>query len=141
MKGNLWITDFGLARVQSDAGLTMTGDILGTFRYMSPEQAMAKRVPVDHRTDVYSLGATLYELLTLEFACPGKDREEVLRHIAFEDPRRPRRHNKAIRAAPGRTSWADRAGWGQESGRTSDTSGTGVFDCRIPPPWRNRGTQ
>jgi WD40 repeat protein len=96
VKGNLWITDFGLARCQTEASLTMTGDVLGTFRYMSPEQALAKRIPVDHRTDIYSLGATLYELLTLEFACPGQDREEVLRHIAFEEPRRLRRHNKAI---------------------------------------------
>jgi serine/threonine protein kinase len=65
VSGNLWITDFGLARMLSEAGLTMTGDLLGTLRYMSPEQALAKRVPVDHRTDIYSLGVTLYELLTL----------------------------------------------------------------------------
>ena len=60
--GNLYITDFGLARIESDAGMTMSGDLLGTIRYMSPEQALAKRVVVDHRSDVYSLGATLYEL-------------------------------------------------------------------------------
>src|SRR5207253_7782442 len=60
-RGHLWITDFGLAHCQSQAGLTMTGDLLGTLRYMSPEQALAKRVMVDHRTDIYSLGATLYE--------------------------------------------------------------------------------
>jgi serine/threonine protein kinase len=63
-RGNLWVTDFGLAHVQqSEANLTVTGQALGTPRYMSPEQALAKRVPIDHRTDVYSLGATLYELL------------------------------------------------------------------------------
>ena len=92
----LWIADFGLARLGSDAGLTMTGDLLGTIRYMSPEQALAKRVPVDHRTDIYSLGTTLYELLTLEPAYNGRNREEVLRQIAFEDPRPPRRVNKRV---------------------------------------------
>src|SRR5262249_22243470 len=94
--GRLWVTDFGLAHVRSDTRLTMTGDLVGTLRYMSPEQALAKRVLVDHRTDIYSLGATLYELLTLEPAIPGEDRQELLRQIAMEEPRRPRRWNKAI---------------------------------------------
>ncbi len=97
-RGNLWVTDFGLAHCQSQAGLTMTGDLVGTLRYMSPEQALAKRVVVDHRTDVYSLGATLYELLTLEPAFAGSDRQELLRQIAFEEPRPPRRLNKAVPA-------------------------------------------
>ena len=74
VRGNLWITDFGLARLQGDAGLTMTGDVLGTLRYMSPEQALARRGVVDHRTDIYSLGVTLYELLTLRPAFDGQDR-------------------------------------------------------------------
>jgi WD40 repeat protein/serine/threonine protein kinase len=97
-RGHLWVSDFGLAHVQGDAGLTMTGDLVGTLRYMSPEQALANRVPVDHRTDVYSLGATLYELLTLEPAVAGHDRREVMRRIAFEEPRPPRRLNRAIPA-------------------------------------------
>jgi serine/threonine protein kinase/Tfp pilus assembly protein PilF len=94
----LWITDFGLAQVQGDARMTMSGDLVGTLRYMSPEQALAKRVVVDHRTDIYSLGATLYELLTLEPAFTGTDRQELLRQIAFEEPRRPRRRNESIPA-------------------------------------------
>jgi tetratricopeptide (TPR) repeat protein len=98
VRGNLWITDFGLAHCRSQAGLTMTGDLVGTLRYMSPEQALAKRVVVDHRTDIYSLGVTLYELLTLEPAFNGTDRNELLRQIAFEEPRPPRRLNKAIPA-------------------------------------------
>jgi serine/threonine protein kinase len=98
VRGHLFVTDFGLAQFKSDAALTMTGDLLGTLRYMSPEQALAKRGLVDHRTDVYSLGVTLYELLTLEPAFDGKDREELLRQIAFEEPRPPRRQNKAIPA-------------------------------------------
>jgi serine/threonine protein kinase/tetratricopeptide (TPR) repeat protein len=91
--GKLWITDFGLARMEQDAGMTMTGDILGTLRYMSPEQALAKRVVVDHRSDIYSLGVTLYELLTFQPAFTGDDRQELLRQIAFEDPRKPRQIN------------------------------------------------
>ncbi len=57
--------------------MTMTGDLVGTLRYMSPEQALAKRVVVDHRTDIYSLGVTLYELLTLQPAFDGADRQEA----------------------------------------------------------------
>ncbi|HEV3261650.1 MAG TPA: protein kinase [Gemmataceae bacterium] len=94
--GNLWITDFGLARFHNDAGLTMTGDVMGTLRYMSPEQAQGQRGQVDHRTDIYSLGATLYELLALEPAFPGGDRHDLLRRIAWDEPAPLRRHNKAI---------------------------------------------
>src|SRR5207245_9443954 len=98
-RGDVWVTDFGLAQLlQGDAHLTLTGDWVGTLRYMSPEQALAKRVVIDHRTDVYSLGVTLYELLTLRPAFPGRDRQELLRQVAFEEPKRPRRVNKAIPA-------------------------------------------
>jgi WD40 repeat protein len=94
--GKLWITDFGLARIELDAGMTMTGDLLGTLRYMSPEQALAKRVVVDHRSDIYSLGVTLYELLTQQPAFSGDDRQELLRQIAFDEPRKPRQINPRI---------------------------------------------
>jgi tetratricopeptide (TPR) repeat protein/tRNA A-37 threonylcarbamoyl transferase component Bud32 len=96
--GNLWITDFGLAQVRSDTRLTMTGDLVGTLRYMSPEQALGKRVPLDHRTDIYSLGATLYELLTREPAFDGQDREQLLAQIALEEPRRMRQIDRQIPA-------------------------------------------
>jgi eukaryotic-like serine/threonine-protein kinase len=94
--GSLWVADFGLALIGSDPGLTRTGDVLGTFRYMSPEQALGKRLPLDHRTDIYALGATLYELLTLQPAFTGRDRQELLRQITFEEPPPPRRLNRAI---------------------------------------------
>ncbi len=96
IRGNLWITDFGLAQFHGDKQLTMTGDLVGTLRYMSPEQSLAKRVPVDHRTDIYSLGVTLYEMLTLQPAFSGNDRLELLRQIAFEEPKAPRTINKSI---------------------------------------------
>jgi serine/threonine protein kinase len=96
VRGNLWVTDFGLARLHNQTGLTLSGDLLGTLRYMSPEQALAKHGLMDHRTDIYALGATLYELLTLRPACPSEDRQEVLRQIEREDPRPPRSLNPAI---------------------------------------------
>lgn len=97
-RGQLWVTDFGLARIQSEASLTATGDLVGTLRYMSPEQALAKRVPIDHRTDVYSLGATLYELLTLRPVFPGSDRQELLGQIASDEPVPPRRLDRTVPA-------------------------------------------
>jgi serine/threonine protein kinase/Flp pilus assembly protein TadD len=98
VRGNLWITDFGLAHIRGDSKLTMTGDLLGTLRYMSPEQALGKRRLVDHRADIYSLGATLYELATLEPVFPGSERQELLHKIALEDPTPPRRVNPALPA-------------------------------------------
>jgi serine/threonine protein kinase len=94
--GDVWITDFGLARFRADQGLTLTGDVVGTLRYMSPEQALAKPGLVDRRSDIYSLGVTLYEAVTLQPTYPGGDREELLRQIAFGDPPSPRQLNPAI---------------------------------------------
>jgi tetratricopeptide (TPR) repeat protein len=94
--GHLWVVDFGLARCGAGPGLTVTGDLVGTLRYLSPEHALAKRALVDHRSDVYSLGVTLYEALTLEPAYPGTDREELLRQITAGAPRPPRRLNPSI---------------------------------------------
>jgi serine/threonine-protein kinase len=95
-RGVLWVTDFGLARVPWDGGLTLTGDVLGTLRYMSPEQAAARKAVVDRRSDIYSLGATLYELLTLQPSVPGTDRQEILRRIIEDDPVPIRRLNPAV---------------------------------------------
>jgi serine/threonine protein kinase len=89
--GKLSVTDFGLARVLDEPGLTTTGEFLGTPAYMSPEQVTAGRTPVDHRTDVYSLGAALYELLTLQPPFWGERRDQVLAQIIHKEPRPPRR--------------------------------------------------
>ena len=94
--GHLWIADFGLARIQSALDLTRTGDQLGTPRYMSPEQALGRGAAVDERTDVYSLGATLYELLTLRPPFLGENRVGLLRQIAEDDPTPPRRLDPRI---------------------------------------------
>ncbi len=95
-RGDLWVADFGMADVQGDAGLTLTGDLPGTLRYMSPEQALGRRALIDRRTDLYSLGATLYELLTLQSAVAGGDRSEIFRRIAEEEPTPIRRLNPAV---------------------------------------------
>jgi serine/threonine protein kinase/Tfp pilus assembly protein PilF len=97
VRGHLWVTDFGLALLHGgDAGLTLTGDLVGTLRYMSPEQASGRRCQVDHRTDIYSLGVTLYELLALHPAFAGRDRAEVLRRVVADEPVAPRRLNAAV---------------------------------------------
>jgi serine/threonine protein kinase len=94
-RGDLWISDFGLAQIQSDHNLTMTGDLVGTLRYMSPEQAAGRKL-LDHRTDIYSLGVTLYELLTLRPAFPSEQRQELLRQVIESQPRPPRSINGGV---------------------------------------------
>jgi tetratricopeptide (TPR) repeat protein len=94
-QGDLWVTDFGLARLGESPGVTDTGDRMGSVRYMSPEQAQGLRAPVDHRSDIYGLGVTAYELVTLRPAFQGDDRQELIRRIATEEPPRPRRVNPA----------------------------------------------
>ena len=95
-RGKVWVADFGLARIEADPGMTRTGDLLGTLRYMSPEQALGNRVTIDGRSDVYSLGATLYELLTLEPVFQGDDKQEILRQIAFDELRPLRQVDRSL---------------------------------------------
>ncbi|OYP33911.1 serine/threonine protein kinase [Rhodopirellula sp. MGV] len=85
--GKVWVTDFGLAQVESEAShLTRTGDAMGTLRYMSPEQASGNRLSLDHRTDIYSLGITLYELLVLRPAFDGENYRTLLNAVVDKDP-------------------------------------------------------
>ena len=86
--GHIWVTDFGLATTYGDSNLTLSGDLLGTLRYSSPEQASGGAI--DHRTDIYSLGITLYELLALVPAFETRDRRDLLEQILRKEPRRLR---------------------------------------------------
>ena len=93
--GKAWVADFGLAHIPNDLSMTKTGDVLGTIRYMSPEQAAGSGF-VDHRTDIYSLGITLYELITLKPAFSCDDSASFLRQIADVEPKRPKHINPAV---------------------------------------------
>jgi serine/threonine protein kinase len=89
-KGYLYVADFGLARSDTDVNLTRTGDVLGTPRYMRPEQAASDSKQLDARTDIYGLGATLYELLTLRPVIDVRGRSAaipVLKQLVVTPPR------------------------------------------------------
>ncbi|MCD0460555.1 protein kinase domain-containing protein [Roseiconus lacunae] len=79
--GKVWISDFGLARVSSLANLTVSGDVVGTLRYMSPEQASGRSEAIDRRSDIYSLGATLYEVATRSQIFSEYDGLRLLRQL------------------------------------------------------------
>lgn len=95
-RGKIWIADFGLAQITTGEHVTQTGDLLGTMRYMSPEQASGSRGVVDHRSDVYSLGATLYELLTQRPVFDGTDRQALLHQVLHADPKPLRSFDRSI---------------------------------------------
>ena len=83
-----YVMDFGLARDWTGSeGFTATGTVLGTPQYMAPEQARGEVTNLDRRADLYSLGATLYHLLTGEPPVPGANGLEVLSRVATHEPR------------------------------------------------------
>ena len=88
-----WITDFGLAKLAGRDDLTNSGDVVGTLRYLAPE---ALRGQTDHRGDIYSLGLTLYELLTLQLPFGDVSPSELLRCVTEEQPPRPRKLDRSI---------------------------------------------
>lgn len=92
-KGNVWLLDFGLAKSNETSHLTSAGDVVGTLRYIAPERL---RGEFDVRSDVYSLGLTLYELLTRRPAFEDQDRVRLLRRIAEEDPASPRSFDRSV---------------------------------------------
>jgi serine/threonine protein kinase/Tfp pilus assembly protein PilF/WD40 repeat protein len=87
-RGTVWITDFGLAKAEGSDDLTSTGDLVGTMRFMAPERFQGK---ADPRSDIYSLGLTLYEMLTLRPAFADSDRARLMERVTHEDPPRPRK--------------------------------------------------
>jgi WD40 repeat protein/serine/threonine protein kinase len=92
--GNVWVTDFGLAKAASDSDdLTHTGDVVGTLRYMAPERFNGQG---DLRSDVYSLGLTLYELLVLRPAFDETDRHRLVKQVMHDEPVRPRKLNGSV---------------------------------------------
>jgi tetratricopeptide (TPR) repeat protein len=89
----VWITDFGLAKLAGREELTASGDVVGTLRYLAPE---ALNGQTDHQSDVYSLGLTLYELLTLSAPFGEVSPSELLRQVNESRPVRPRKLTPAI---------------------------------------------
>ena len=83
------ISDFGLAKLTDERSISAPGDLAGTYLYMSPEQVTAKRMGLDHRTDVFSLGVVMYEMLTLVRPFEGDTSEQVAHKILLEDPPPP----------------------------------------------------
>jgi formylglycine-generating enzyme required for sulfatase activity/dienelactone hydrolase len=88
--------DFGVARIIEEQAMTLTGSFVGTPRYMSPEQIHSDSKETDHRLDIYSLGVTLYELLTLTSLFEGNAREKIINQIINEEPQKPRRIDRHI---------------------------------------------
>lgn len=92
-KGNAWVTDFGLAKALEQNDLSLTGEVVGTLRYMAPEQLNGD---TDQRSDIYSLGLTLYELLCLRPAFTGETPSKLIREITSVPPPAPRELNPAV---------------------------------------------
>jgi serine/threonine protein kinase/WD40 repeat protein len=91
-RGTVWVTDFGLAKEGGD-DLTKTGDVVGTLRYLAPERFNGVS---EARSDIYSLGLTLYEMLTLRPAFDEQDRGRLIRCISHYEPAPPRRFDRRI---------------------------------------------
>jgi serine/threonine-protein kinase len=93
-RGRVKIMDFGIARVRVSDHKTSTGVVLGTPRYMSPEQVAG--LPVDHRSDIFSLGIVLYEMLTRASLFGGKDTPQILHNVSNVEPVPPSRVNREV---------------------------------------------
>jgi WD40 repeat protein/serine/threonine protein kinase len=92
-RGTVWVTDFGLAKADDQQNLTHTGDLLGTLRYMPPEAFEGKS---DVRSDVYSLGLTLYELLAFRPAFDERERHRLIKQVTQAEPVRLGKLNRQV---------------------------------------------
>jgi serine/threonine protein kinase len=155
-RGTVWVTDFGLAKATDAGELTHTGDIVGTLRYMAPERFQGV---TDARGDVYSLGATLYELATLRPPFDDTDRLRLIRRVTHEAPVPPRKLDRRIPAtwkpsssrpwrrsrrgaSRRRRSWPRSCGCSWRTGRCrfaaaacASAAGSGAGATRRWPPW------
>src|SRR6266699_145169 len=96
-KGEPHLTDFGLARlVETDSTVTRTLEVLGTPSYMAPEQAVGNNAAVSSVTDVYGLGAVLYQLLTAHPPFAGGTTYETIKLLLDTEPRQPRLLNPKV---------------------------------------------
>ncbi|MCA9008963.1 MAG: protein kinase, partial [Planctomycetaceae bacterium] len=93
LDGTVWVTDFGLAWMNDSDDLTNTGEILGTLRYLAPERLRGQHTV---QGDIYGLGITMYELLTLQTAFAATERPELLRQVLEQSPELPRRIDPTI---------------------------------------------
>src|SRR5262249_40244364 len=93
LQGTVWVTDFGLAKADDQQNLTHTGDFIGTLRYMAPERFSGQG---DLRSDIYSLGLTLYELLTFRPAFDESDSNRLVKQVMHDEPPRPRKVNPGV---------------------------------------------
>ncbi len=146
--GKLWVTDFGVARRREAAALTQSGDVLGTMRYMSPEQARGQDAEIDARSDIYSLGVTLYELATGVHPHDGRSALAQLldehaapaRPMLICNPAIPRDFalviHKALQAAP-----ADRYDTAQALADDLGRFLRGEPVWAAPTTWRRRATK
>ncbi len=141
----LRILDFGLARLEGQESLTQSGDFVGTPQYMSPEQARRRRIPIDHRTDIYSLGATMYETFTGEPPFRGKDHADTLSQVITRDARRIRSISPRVPKDLETIVLRCMAKSASDRYRTAEALGQDLrrfsrgdpIEARVPPAWES----
>ena len=109
-----WVADFGLAKMRDTANLTLTQNLIGTLRYTPPEQFEGR---ADARSDVYSLGLTLYELCTMRPAFSAEDRAQLMNQVLNEIPTAPE---------PIRSQYSNRFGTSDSKKRSRPSPSVGI---------------